>query len=342
MIKSSSSYEFKFGGKSDKPLYICIAEIIAADIEKGYLQKRSQLPSINEFSSKYSVARDTIEKAYKELKKENYISSAPGTGYFVVGKKETKLKVLLVFNKLSSYKKMVYDAIIKAMGNRAKVDLQIHHYDPRILKEIIEGASGHYHYYVIMPHFFLNAKKKEYLPILSSVSENELVLLDKRVEGLPSNVMGIFQNFEYDIYHALNSVVKRLKKYQKVIMVFPKEMHHPTEIIDGVKKFCKEANKEFCVVKDVENKEINSGTLYIVIEEPVLAKLIKMVRKTKFQQGKQIGIISFNESDLKELLDITVITTDFDQMGRSVATMILERQHTQINNPFKIIVRNSI
>ena len=125
-------------------------------------------------------------------------------------------------------------------------------------------------------------------------------------------------------------------------MVFPKETHHPTEIIDGVKKFCKESNKDFSVIKNIENKEFSAGTLYIVIEEPVLAKLIKMVRKTKFQQGKQIGIISFNESDLKELLDITVITTDFDQMGRSVANMILDRQHTQINNPFKIIVRNSI
>jgi DNA-binding transcriptional regulator YhcF (GntR family) len=342
MIKSSSDYNFKFNGKSDKPLYLSIAEIIANDIEKGYLQKKAHLPSINEFSSKYSVARDTIEKAYKELKRENYISSSPGTGYFVVGKKDTKLKVLLVFNKLSSYKKIVYDAIIKTMGSRAKVDLQIHHYDPRILKEIIEATAGQYHYYVIMPHFFLHSKKKEYLPTLSSIPENELVLLDKRVNGLPGNTMGIFQNFEYDIYHALKSVARRIKKYHEIIMVFPKETHHPTEIIDGVKKFCKESNKDFSVIKNIENKEFSAGTLYIVIEEPVLAKLIKMVRKTKFQQGKQIGIISFNESDLKELLDITVITTDFDQMGRSVANMILEGQHTQINNPFKIIVRNSI
>jgi len=342
MIKSSSGYEFKFNGQSDKPLYLFIAEIIAADIEKGNLQKKAQLPSINEFSSKYSVARDTIEKAYKHLKKENYISSSPGTGYFVAGKKDSKLKVLLVFNKLSSFKKIVYDAIIKAMGNKAKVDLQIHHYDPHILKEIIDATADKYHYYVIMPHFFLHSKKKEYLSILNSIPENELVLLDKRIHGMNGNVMGIFQNFKYDIYYALNSVVKRLKKYPKVVMVFPKETHHPVEIISGVQKFCKENNKEFSVVKGLENKEIDPGTLYIVIEEAVLAQLIKMVRKTKFTHGKQIGIISFNESDLKELLDITVITTDFDQMGRSVASMILNRQHAQINNPFKIIVRNSI
>ena len=67
-----------------------------------------------------------------------------------------------------------------------------------------------------------------------------------------------------------------------------------------------------------------------------------MVRNTKLNPGKEIGIISFNESDLKELLDITVITTDFNKMGRSAASMILKGEHSQINNPFKIIVRNSI
>lgn len=342
MKKSSSSYQFKLNGKTDKPLYVGIAEIIAGDIEKGVLQRKSQLPSVNDFSARYAVARDTIEKAYKELKKQNYISSSPGKGYFVTGKKEVKLRVLLIFNKLSSYKKMVYDAIIQTLGNKATVDLKIHHYDPHILKEIIDASSGKYHYYIVMPHFFQYSKKKDYLPVLNSIPANELVLLDKKINGLHETVMGVFQNFKYDIYYALSSEAKRLKKYQRVVMIFPKETHHPLEIIEGVKKFCKETNKEFSLIKSSDEEEIKARTLYIVIEENVLAKLIKKVRVTKFKAGKQIGIISFNESDLKELLDITVITTDFYKMGQSVATMMLERDHSQINNPFKIIVRNSI
>jgi DNA-binding transcriptional regulator YhcF (GntR family) len=34
------------------------------------LKKDSKLPSINSFSSQYAVARDTIEKAYNELRDE--------------------------------------------------------------------------------------------------------------------------------------------------------------------------------------------------------------------------------------------------------------------------------
>jgi DNA-binding transcriptional regulator YhcF (GntR family) len=182
MRSKTSSYQFKFDVTANNIIYKHISQVIARDIERGILQKNFQLPSINEFSNKYSVGRETVEKAYGELKKQDYIRSFPGKGCFVTGKKGSKIKVLLVFNKLSSYKKIIYDSLVKTLGKRAQVDLQIHHYDPRILKEIIENNIGKYNYYVIMPHFFQNAKEKEYLSILNSIPSNELVLLDKDSE----------------------------------------------------------------------------------------------------------------------------------------------------------------
>ncbi|HQR92924.1 MAG TPA: winged helix-turn-helix domain-containing protein, partial [Sediminibacterium sp.] len=138
-----------------------IAQAIRRDIEKGVLAKNASLPSINVFSKEYKVARDTIEKAYNQLKEEGLVGSRRGKGYYVMGKPDTQLQVLLIFNKLSSYKRMIYDAIVETLGKKAKVDLQIHFYNPRILKEIIESNLGKYHYYVVMPHFFLNANKQE-------------------------------------------------------------------------------------------------------------------------------------------------------------------------------------
>jgi DNA-binding LacI/PurR family transcriptional regulator len=192
-----------------------------------------------------------------------------------------------------------------------------------------------------MPHFFHNAKHKEYLSILNSIPSNELVLLDKDVNGV-DHTMAVYQNFKLDIYHALVSTKERVKKYHQIKMVFPDITHHPVEIIEGVKEFCNKTKMSFSVIRDLENEKINSGTLYIVIEDPDLAKLIKKVRTTKFELGKQVGIISFNETDLKELLNITVITTDFQQMGESVGNMILRNQPDQLKNPFQIIVRTSL
>ncbi|MEO8415557.1 MAG: winged helix-turn-helix domain-containing protein [Ginsengibacter sp.] len=142
------------------PIYKQIAQSIGKQIEKGHLKKDFNLPSINIFSDRYAVARDTVERAYKELRKQGYITSVIGKGYYVIGKKETKIKILLVVNKLSSFKKIIYYSFLHRLGEKAIVDLQIHHYNPLHLKKIVESSLGKYDYYVIMPHFETNANKK--------------------------------------------------------------------------------------------------------------------------------------------------------------------------------------
>jgi len=62
-----------------KQISISIAELIR-DEEFKIGQK---IPSINEMSEKTFVARETVEKAYKLLKKQNLIFSEIGKGYYV-------------------------------------------------------------------------------------------------------------------------------------------------------------------------------------------------------------------------------------------------------------------
>lgn len=319
-----------------------IARSIARDIEKDLLKKDFQLPSINDFSEQYAVARDTVEKAYKELKKEGYITSVAAKGYFVVGKKEDKLKILLIFNKISSYKKIIYDSFLETLGEKARVDLQIHHYSPRLLKEIIDNNLGDYHYYVIMPHFLPDSDKAECLQIMQMIPPDELVLLDKDFPALEKKCMAVYQDFKEDIYNALQSVSDLLEKYERLTIIFPEYSNHPTEIIEGTLQFCTRQRKKFSVVPDFDEKTFIAGTAYIVIAESDLSRLIKKVRASEHQLGKDIGIISFNETVLKELLDITVITTDFDAMGRTAASLILNKQYIRVKNPFQVIKRQSL
>jgi DNA-binding transcriptional regulator YhcF (GntR family) len=341
MKQRNSAYEFQFNGGNGNPIYKHIAETIIKDIEKGVLEKNFLLPSINEFSGKYAVGRDTVEKAYRHLKSQEYIRSAPGKGYYVTGRRETKMKVLLVFNKLSSYKKMIYDSFIATLQKKAKVDLQIHHYDLKILKEIVDNSLGKYHYYVIMPHFFYHCKQKDILAVLQQIPSNELVLLDKSFPGIDESRC-VFQDFENDIYDALVSTKEHISKYNKIVLLFPDHNHYPLEMIEGTQRFCDETGKQFIVAKDASNQTIEKGTLFIVVDDPELAKVMKAIRNSGIQLGKEVGVISFNETDLKELLDITVFTTDFEKMGTTVAGLILNKQSKQVRNPFQIILRNSI
>jgi len=70
--------------------------------------------------------------------------------------------------------------------------------------------------------------------------------------------------------------------------------------------------------------DLKKGAVYIVLTENDLADLIKGARIIRCELGKDIGVISFNETVFKELLDITVITTDFEEMGRKTAELMLQ------------------
>lgn len=324
------------------PIYKQITENFIKDIERGILKKDSQLPSINQYSEKNGVGRDTIEKAYKELRRQGYITSVPAKGYFVNGGIENKLNVLLIFNKLGSYKEIVYESLILALGNQAKVDLQIHHYNIFLLSEILDNSLGKYQYYVIMPHFSHATEEGKILEIIKKIPERELVLLDKNLPEVGSNHMSVYQDFENDIYQALCTANDLLNKYQKISIIFPGRSNHPVEIIEGTRKYCTENSKTLAISESVNDEQPCVGTVYLVITESDLARLLKKVRRTKYTIGKDIGIVSFNETDFNELLDITVITTDFEKMGQTTAELILNREYKQVANPFSVIRRGSL
>jgi DNA-binding LacI/PurR family transcriptional regulator len=75
-----------------------------------------------------------------------------------------------------------------------------------------------------------------------------------------------------------------------------------------------------------------------------LVNLIKICQSVKLRPGKDICIIAYNETPLKEILvdGITVISTDHYRMGEMVARLILENRKEKIKIPFKPIKRGSL
>ena len=65
--------DLKFDLDPKKPIYVQIADCFISNISNGSIKKNEQLPSINMFSKKYKVSRDTVEKAYKVLKVKNVV-----------------------------------------------------------------------------------------------------------------------------------------------------------------------------------------------------------------------------------------------------------------------------
>ncbi len=335
-------YQLKLNPNDKTPKYKQIIQSVISDIERNVLKKNEQLPSISELSEEYYLARDTVEKAYRELKERGFITSVQGKGYYVNSGESRKMRILLIFNKLSSYKKLIYYAFLKVLGDKASVDLQIHHYNARLFDEIIDKNLGKYNYYVVMPHFFPDSEKAIAMKALEKIPSDELVLLDKDLPEYKNECLSVYQDFERDVAEALESANDLFAKYQRVVLVFPSDGNYPADIVRGVRYFCVNAHKEFIIRENVDEELLTPQTAYVVVEEHDLAELVKKVRQSSYTLGDEIGVVSFNETTLKELLGITVITTDFETMGRTAAALLLDKKKIKVKNPFYMIRRETL
>ena len=87
---------------------------------------------------------------------------------------------------------------------------------------------------------------------------------------------------------------------------------------------------------------LKNGDLFITIVEDDLVNLINQIRGNEFKIGKEIGVLSYNDTPLKDLLGISVVSTDFKTMGEKAAQMILNNEKCEIKNPFNFIDRASM
>jgi DNA-binding transcriptional regulator YhcF (GntR family) len=325
------------------PKYQQVADTITSDIEIGLLKVGDRIPSINETSEEFYLSRDTVEKAYKLLRKRGMITGVRGKGYYVTRSKSNKLKkILLVFNKLSDHKKVIFNSFVNTVGSGYSIDLQVHNCDSCTLEKIIIENLGRYDHYVIMPH--LRHETKSVKETINKIPKERLILLNKDLDDIDQDYGCVFEDFESDIHHALRAGIDRIRKYKNLILVFPTENYHCNAVKVGFNNFCKTEKFEGTVIGKGHGHDVKKGDLYIVIEEVDLVEIIKSANSKNLKLGNDIGIIAYNDTPFKEILagGITVLSTNFAQMGITAARMIQSMRQEKIKNPFSLIVRNSV
>lgn len=328
---------------SATPKYQQLVDSIIEGVQCKKFSKGDLLPSINEVSMYLEVSRDTVEKAYKHLKNAGIISSIPGKGYFVAKNDvQKKLKIALFLNKLSAHKKIVYDAFAKELGDEASLDLFVYNSDISLLRRLFHNLNKQYDRYVVFPHF---KEGRDQAPeVLSLLPEDKLILLGKHIDGINDKVDCVYENYEKDIYEALEKFVQYLSQYELIKLIFPDHSDYPKAIIKGFYKFCNQYALEHILVGDLSKEPLKAGECYINLAESDLELLLEKSIKTGLKIGEDIGIISYNETALKKfILDgIATISTDFELMGKSAAQLIKNNEKKQVEVPFYANIRPSV
>lgn len=329
---------------SATPKYLQLANSILKGIREGQIEVNDSLPSINELSFEFEISRDTAEKCYKHLKKLSVLGSVPGKGYFIkstdVGQ---KLKIFLLFNKLSEHKKIIYDSFAETLKEQATIDFYIYNNDFHLFKQLLKNKiTEDYTHYVIIPHFLEGGENAH--EIINDLPKEKLVLLDKQLPGVKGDYAAVYENFEKDIYVALDQAREYLKKYETLKIIFPEYTYFPQEILKGFRRFCQDFAFASHVVHCIGEEPIQPGEVYINLMEQDLVTLIERILSTNLEVGRDVGVISYNETPLKKIIlnGITTISSDFKKMGEMTAQLILNNSRDHVEVPFYLTLRNSL
>ncbi len=320
---------------SDIPKYQQIVNAINESIAKNILHTGDALPSVNSVCKTNQLSRDTVFKAYSILKENGVIESVPNKGYYVAN--ETR-KVLLVLDTFKAYKEVLYHSFINNLPENFITDVQFHHYNIDNFKTIINNSIGKYYKYVVM-----GFDNTEVPIVLSKISNEKLLLIDWNILSKPENNY-VFQDFGQSFYNSLEGATDLFGKYKELAFIYPTFTNHPLETVVYFKKYCKKFNFNFKIITNSKEFNIEKDVAYLSVSDRILGAFLEQCRDKNLEPGKDVGFLSYNETPMKKFIykGISVISTDFKELGTKAAVFITEDKPMQTYIATKLIVRESL
>jgi len=312
-----------------------LTDALCDAISEGKYKTGQVLPSVNKLSKEYNLSRDTVFKAYRELKRRGIVDSTPAKGYHVAG---VLNKVLLMLDIYSPFKDVLYNSFVSGLSKDFKVDLVFHFYNEHLFETVIADSIGRYNYYVIM-----NFNNEVLHDSLLKIDPARLLLLDLG-DFDKKDFAYVCQDFGESVYNCLADNVDRIRKYKRFILFLPDKSEHPKILTPYFKKFAADFQIEADVVSLHSRFRLYRDTAYLIIQQSDLIEMVKHCRTGNFKIGKDIGLIAYNDTPMYEIIEngITVISTDFAAMGKKAAQFVKTRQKLFDVIPAKMIIRESL
>ena len=328
-------YKITINPSSAVPKFQQLIDIFINAITRGKLKEGSLLPSVNKLIFESNLSRDTIVKAYNELKRRGIVESIPNKGFFV---KNNRSKIFLFLDTYSPFKEGLYNSFRNELPEEYEIDLAFHHHNARVFESLIVSNIGKYSFYLIM--CIDNPVVKT---VLKKINPSRVLILDLNYYA-DDRYASIVQNFDRTFISSLEQLKGKLKKYSKIVFVRPPATNHPVISETAFMKFCKQNKFKGRVKHSLSDQKIKKGTAYLVVSDNDLVKITEFSKKAGYEQGKDIGLISYNDTPVKKIIGngITVISTDFAEMGRRAASFVKTREYVCEEIPAKVIIRGSL
>jgi DNA-binding transcriptional regulator YhcF (GntR family) len=330
-----SKFHFQIDQTSNQLKFQQLIDAVTEAISKNLLQAGDILPSVNQLCKESSLSRDTVFKSYAELKNRGIIESVPHKGYFVA---KATTKVFLFLDTFKAYKEVLYGSFLDNLPENITVDLHFHHYNINVFETIIKESIGKYTKYIVM-----NFDHERVPDIIKKIPANKLLIIDWNVYVSKLNSC-IYQDFGQTLYDSFEHHVELIKKYKRFVYSYPEFTYHPKESLNYFESFCRDYKMPFLVMEKYKELDVQPGDLYLMVSDRMLARFLDQCDQKQFTPGKEAGVISYNETPMKKYVKegVTVISTDFELMGRKAAEFVSTGEQVNLRIPTKLMVRSSL
>lgn len=258
---------------------------------------------------------------------------------------QRKMKILVVFNRIGDFRDKIYQGFLDEIGDVALVDLYVQQMDNGTASHFsttMNEKMERYDYIAILLH--ASHLSEDVLKVVNTIPREKLLILDKRNQFIKGEYACVYQDFEGDILNALNEAMPLLTKYSGINLLSSEGYPFAHCISKALQQFAQEQHFDFHFYTHIDTNTIRPEEAYLILSEQMLADTLKITQELGYQLGRDIGVVSYHDSPLKEILagGITVVTTDHEQLGRSAASLILHKKREHIRNPFLFIKRASL
>ncbi|GAB3550866.1 GntR family transcriptional regulator [Spirosoma fluminis] len=336
-IRHESFLRIDENGKT--PKFQQIVNGVIAQIEAGIFKPGDRLPSINETSAEYYLARATVEKAYCNLLKSGHITSLYRKGFFISHGKIVK-RVLFLTGAISETNRAIFKAVSEQLGKSYKVDIYAYEYQRDYLLDGLEKQAGNYHYFVLMPHHL--GELCDLTDLLKKIPSDRLIFLDGATA--PRNCASVRFGCGEHFRTILEANAAAFRKYHTLNFVTTNNEYVPADWYSAFLEFTETHKIDGQVLDDVREAPLQRDSAYLLVDNDDLITTIQDASRKGLKLGQDVGIASFNDASYKAVLGggISVIKTDVETIGRNLANIISHNQKQTVRIPMQFIDRGSL
>lgn len=304
-----------------------VSEITSAVLD-GRVREGEALPSMNELSEQLQVSKETVKNAYVLLRKKGVLESQQGKGFYVASSQaKGSISVLFLFDRFSTYKQAIVNSFHETVQDRTDETILIFNQDLDVFEYFLNENLGRYDYYIVSPHFPLDAASQARArKLMRRIPNHKLIMVDRWMDQVPGNYGAVYQLFDMDALTVMPQAMDRLRESGALnVVTLPTSLYGPI-IADALGRFCKHNGIGMHLLSEAP-RSVRRGEVFLLLNSQLDSGLISLVenaRRCGLEVGHDYFIISYNETmiDSVVLNGLTTISTDFSEMGREAAQMI--------------------